>query len=96
MIFLGTLVFSCNKQADPNDNQVGRGEGTYIDVPFVQEYHEGYIVDEQTPGANDVRAIQADRNDNIWIATKAGVYMKNRGSRHVEINDFRYGSGPCL
>ncbi|WP_346756219.1 ligand-binding sensor domain-containing protein [Agaribacillus aureus] len=48
----------------------------YLDKPFIQEYHEGYVVDEATEAANDVRSIQPDGEGNIWIATKDGVYLK--------------------
>ena len=30
-------------------------------MPFVQEYHEGFQVDEKITEANDVRAIQPDK-----------------------------------
>jgi len=33
-------------------------KASYIDSPFNQEYHEGFIVDENNADANNVRAIQ--------------------------------------
>ena len=55
---------------------VGLARG-FPDGPYVQEYHETHIVGEM-PGCNDVRAITADHNDTIWIATEAGIYRSDR------------------
>ena len=49
-IFLESLVFSCTNQHAPDKNQDVKSEGPYIDIPFVQEYHEGYLVDEKNSG----------------------------------------------
>jgi len=95
IFLLVTLIFSCNSSRDSEKNQELKNAGVYIDVPFVQEYHEGYMVDEQTPGSNDVRAIQPDSNNNIWIATKVGVYMKNQGSRTWELMMSGTDRGPA-
>ncbi len=81
LIALITLLFSCNKQQNSGTVLNVKNEGFYIDIPFTQEYHEGFIVDENERNANDVRAIQPDGNGNIWIATKHGVYMKKPDSR---------------
>ena len=95
MIFLVTLVFSCKNQHNPDENQDVKSNGAYIDIPFVQEYHEGYIVDEKISGANDVRAIQPDRDDNIWIATKSGAFMKNQASRQWQLMISGRDQGPA-
>ena len=81
IIFLITLFFSCKNEQETNKNQDIENEGAYLDVPFEQEYHDGYIVDEKIADANKVRAIQPDYHNNIWIATKNGVYMKSQNSR---------------
>ena len=80
ILFLLALAFSCNNLHDTNGNQEAKNEGPDIDIPFAQDYHEGYMVDEKASGANDVRAIQADGNDNIWIASKSGAFMKKQDS----------------
>ena len=95
IIFLVTLVFSCKNQHDTDENQRVKNEGAYIDIPFVQEHHEGYMVDEKTSGANDVRAIQPDRDDNIWIATKSGAFLKKRDSRQWELMIAGRDQGPA-
>ena len=48
------------------------------DTPFIQEYHESYPI-ALDGAANDVRAIAADGDGNIWAATSAGVYRLNKG-----------------
>jgi streptogramin lyase len=50
------------------------------DTPFIQEYHEPYPIAPEG-AANDVRAIVADSDGNIWAATKAGVYRLNKGEK---------------
>lgn len=49
---------------------------TVKDTSFWQEYHEPYPVGKQT-AANEVRSIVADDNNNIWIATAAGIFVKD-------------------
>jgi hypothetical protein len=50
------------------------------DTPFIQEYHEVYPIDN-TPATNDVRAVAIDNNDNVWAATKAGIYVLGKGKK---------------
>ncbi|MCK4991871.1 MAG: hypothetical protein KAS29_15335, partial [Bacteroidales bacterium] len=95
IVLLVTLVFSCNSQLDTDENQEAKNETAYIDIPFVQEYHEGYMVDEKIPGANDVRAIHPDRDDHIWIATRAGAFMKKQGSRQWTLMISGKDQGPA-
>ncbi len=78
------LLVSCKNQADPEISQDVKNLRPYRDIPFIQEYHEGYTVDDKTDGANDVRAVFADGQDRIWIACRAGAYMKNPRSSHWE------------
>lgn len=80
-VLLAVLLFGC-KQNTVNVNSVTTlTYATYQDIPFVQEYHEGYTIDDKASTANDVRSVHADKNENIWIATKNGVYQKSPGSR---------------
>lgn len=94
-VVLILLLVSCKNQADPEINQEKQSIGPYTDIPFLQEYHEGYLVDDKTDGANDVRAIFADSEDRIWIACKAGAFMKKPDSRHWEPVISGSEQGPC-
>ena len=47
---------------------------TIEDTAFWQEYHEPHPVGKQA-AANEVRSIVADDNNNIWIATAAGIFV---------------------
>jgi hypothetical protein len=51
-----------------------------LDTPFIQEFHVAYPVGEEIY-ANDVRAVTVDQSDNIWIATRAGIYMLKKGEK---------------
>ncbi len=79
------FVFSCTDQNMPDKKHEEQSESSYVDVPFEQEYHDGYKVNENFKGANDVRAIKADREGRIWIASRAGTFMKNPGIRQWEL-----------
>ncbi|MEA3478580.1 MAG: regulator, partial [Bacteroidota bacterium] len=94
-VFLTSLVFSCTYQSDSDKNQDVKDQGPYMDIPFIQEFHDGYMVDEEIAGANDVRAIQADGDNRIWIASKAGAYMKKPDSRHWELVISGSDQGPA-
>ena len=48
------------------------------DGPFVQEYHVPFTIGE-SPAANDVRAVLVDEYQNIWAATKAGLFKLKQG-----------------
>lgn len=67
----------------------------YLDKPFVQEYHEGFSVDENNDDANNVRAIQPTLDGTIWIATKNGVYHKKANSREWSIAISGENQGPA-
>lgn len=75
------LLYSCNNLRNKNVSEDTKNSDIYIDTPFIQEYHDGYIVNKQISGANNIRAIRPDNDGNIWIATKAGVYRKDKDSR---------------
>jgi len=89
------LVSSCTVQDESDLKQEERGADPYVDVPFEQEFHDGYIVDENIAGANDVRAIKADSDGRIWIASRAGTYMKNPGSRQWDLVITGFDQGPA-
>jgi len=77
-----TLLVSCNQK---NEREPQKIKEVYTDTPFIQEYHDGYIVKENDREANDVRAIKPDDDGNVWIATKGGVYRKEKGNRFWEL-----------
>ena len=73
--------FSCSNQkekAEPVNSLA-----TYIDVPFLQETHDGFIVG-QNPSDNEVRSIAVDGESTVWIATASGIFKKADGSRNWE------------
>ena len=49
---------------------------SYKDTIFSQEYHEGYPLGRGFDG--DVRSIAVDLEDNVWIATREGVFRKSK------------------
>ena len=72
-VTISFLTSGCMQTSDPSIEEVSN---SYLDVPFTQEYHEGFIVDNGVEAANDVRAVDVDQDGNVWIATKHGVYRK--------------------
>ena len=51
---------------------------TYQDTEFWQEFHEAYPV-STIAAENEVRSIAVDQQQNVWIATASGVFMKKQG-----------------
>ena len=45
------------------------------DIPFVQETHTAFPIGSD-PESNEVRSIAVDHQQNIWIATANGIFMK--------------------
>lgn len=80
-VILAVMLFGCRQNTESVHSDSILKSATYKDIPFIQEYHEGYIIDDKVSAANDVRALHVDNNENIWIATKNGVYKKAPGSR---------------
>ena len=67
---ISLLLISCsNNKMDEND-----GEEIYKDTKFEQEFHVGYSLGDTKD--NDVRAVAVDSLQNIWAATKSGVFVK--------------------
>jgi ligand-binding sensor domain-containing protein len=75
------FLFSCKqpKNVSADDRRVD----IYSDIPFIQEYHEGFMVSGNI-NDNEVRSIAVDRESNIWIATASGVFKKEAGRREWE------------
>jgi ligand-binding sensor domain-containing protein len=51
---------------------------TYADTAFSQEYHEGYPLDTDD---KNVRSIAIDSEDNVWITTRDGVFLKKKSDK---------------
>ncbi|MEO9894236.1 two-component regulator propeller domain-containing protein [Aurantibacter sp.] len=76
ILLLLLVVLSC-KQVENNIVEAEIEDKLfYADVPFEQEYHEGFLVDADNSDANDIRAVLPDFDQTIWAATKNGVYKK--------------------
>ena len=90
-----TFLISCTNTIEPVEKPKAKKITAYIDKPFEQEYHDGYIINKKTTDANKVRAIHADDEDNIWIATKNGVYIKNNDSRQWDLMITGSNQGPA-
>ncbi|NOX66527.1 MAG: regulator, partial [Chlorobi bacterium] len=89
IIILSISLFYCS---DDNSNKVS-SEHTYIDKPFIQEYHVAYPVGSSTDN-NDVRSIAVDSSQNIWIATKGGVFIKKVGDNQWQPVQDKNERGP--
>ena len=73
-----TLLFGCNL-----DSVKKPTEEVYKDIPFVQESHDGFTLDDQ--GIHlPVVDIHFDTEDRLWAATANGVFIKNAGSGNWE------------
>jgi hypothetical protein len=68
---------------------------TYTDVPFIQEYHEGFVIDKNIPDANDVRAVHVTQGGSVWIATKNGIYQKLPDTRDWSLMISGQSQGPA-
>lgn len=55
----------------------------YEDIPFVQEYHDAYIISNNSAD-NEIRSIAVDDNFTVWIATAGGIFRKEEGVRRWE------------
>jgi len=95
LLALLVLLNSCGEKPIGISDSISSDYTAYIDEPFIQEFHEGFLVSNEETGANDVRAVQPDNDDNIWIATKSGVYQKKQDSREWTIMIFGSNQGPA-
>ena len=74
-------VISCKQPV--NDTGKSSVEAVYHDVPFVQEFHEAFMI-SNNQSDNDVRSIAVDHESNVWIATASGVFNKKPGKTNWE------------
>ena len=70
------LFFTLYACTNPQSTQItAQNEDTvYYDTPFIQEYHEGFVIDEENTKANDVRSVAVAPSGEVWAATDNGVY----------------------
>ena len=73
------LILSC-QQKKSGTNLPTDPLTFYSDTAFWQEYHEGYVVGA-TPAHNEVRSIVVDAQENVWIATPSGVFVKKSNDK---------------
>jgi hypothetical protein len=71
-IILGSCLSNSNSQ--PSLEQT-----SYNDTLFSQEYHVAYPL--PSTWDSDVRSIALDLEDNVWIATRDGIFRKNNGEQ---------------
>ncbi|MFC5408828.1 regulator [Larkinella bovis] len=72
------LAFS-GWSCDRSDQAAGE-QTVHQDLPFWQEYHEGYPI-STNPAENQVRGIAVDQHNVVWVATAAGVFRKKPEER---------------
>jgi hypothetical protein len=71
---LAAVLDSC--RPNPNSTATSIEPISYMDTAFWQEYHEGYPLGGGHD--SDVRSIAVDLEDNVWIATREGVFRKSK------------------
>lgn len=84
ILFLLLALAACHSPTK-TVTQVISGFESYSDSTFVQEFHEAFPVSNSIPGSNEVRSIVVDATANVWIATRAGVFVKKK-SEHQWTN----------
>ena len=68
------IMVSC--RPNPGSPSVSTESTSYKDTIFWQEYHEGYPLGKGYD--SDIRSIAVDLEDNVWIATREGVFRKSK------------------
>jgi hypothetical protein len=81
LLILLLILVSC-RHAD-NESVSYSSDTVYADIPFFQEYHEAYMVSNNSAD-NEIRSIAVDRELNVWIATASGVFKKD-----AELGDWK-------
>ncbi len=85
-------IYGCNEKTDPSETTQLT---SHTDTPFIQEYHEGFIVDENDEASNELRAIKLTEDGDVWVATKGGVYQKSRSAQNWELKIAGEAQGPA-
>lgn len=85
-------IYGCNEKTDQSETTQLT---SHTDTPFIQEYHEGFIVDENDEASNEVRAIKLTEDGDVWVATKGGVYQKSGPAQNWELKITGEAQGPA-
>lgn len=72
-VIIVVILASC-RQSEKNTLKEA-DKDVYYDTPFIQEYHEAYMVGNN-PDDNRIRSIAVDRESNVWVAAASGVFKK--------------------
>ena len=84
-------ILSCSNNDGNNVNM----KKVYIDSPFIQEMHIGYAVGTDSQ-SNDVRSIAIDSSQNVWIATRGGIFVKGNNDDKWQAVQDKENSGPSF
>ncbi|MBN7810282.1 regulator [Algoriphagus sp. H41] len=76
-LFTASLFLSCKRES--SEATVLSVAEKVPDEAFVQEVHEAFSIGEN-PEDNEVRDIFVDTDDQVWIATAGGIFVKAKGS----------------
>lgn len=79
LLAAGALFF-CTQNAKVENAVSTEKQNSYSDIPFIQEYHDGYLISKNATD-NEIRSIAVDKESNVWVATASGVFVKNIGTR---------------
>ena len=74
VLLLLIIPFSCKTRVTHPDNSDIK---SVKDTLFVQETHVAYQVGTDA-ASNEIRSIAVDQQENIWIATAAGIFRKEK------------------
>ncbi|GAA5221269.1 ligand-binding sensor domain-containing protein [Membranihabitans marinus] len=86
LILVSTLLRPCFGQ----DSNHG-----HHDTSFIQEIHVGHTLDPLDESTKDVRAIHVDELNNVWAATKNGVFCKKSNSNEWTLITTGHFRGPA-
>ena len=55
LFFIALLVAlnSCGKKPNEINDSISSDRSAYIDEPFIQEFHEGFLISNEETGANE-------------------------------------------
>jgi len=77
LLFHTLVMAGCRHNNPAPDLEVS--QTTYADTTFWQEYHQAFPLGND-PSMNEVRSIAVDHQGDVWIATAAGIYKKEKDS----------------
>ncbi|WP_282160434.1 ligand-binding sensor domain-containing protein [Ulvibacterium marinum] len=94
-IFIILLGSCSSSEKEKGNKDLSATVNAYVDKPFLQEYHERFIIDKHIPEANDVRAVYSDKTGTLWAATKHGVYQKKKDAKTWQLMIQGANQGPA-